>query len=179
MLLIRALFILLSERGFRRKWPDMFSVQLGHLINVLKSLSVPICLHQKPHIKMTWCKILDRWPKKKESICSLQFNFCYESNFGKTSKKKTGFYALIPFTLCILTLITKVPVLKRVPILKLPGLGRDCKQSYALCHSWQCMQCRSVEVKNIHSSSPNSSFPVSLHLSSTKHKDSTHTVSVS
>lgn len=42
-----------------------------------------------------------------------------------------------------------------------------------------CKVCRPVKVKNIHSSSLNSSFSLFLHLSSTKHKSSTHTVSVS
>lgn len=71
MLLIQALFILLSERDFSRKRPDRFSVQLGHLIHVLKSLSVPIYLHQKHHIKMIRCKILDE--KKNNMQLGIKF----------------------------------------------------------------------------------------------------------
>lgn len=84
MLLIQALFILLSERGFSRKRADMFSAQLSHLMCVLKSLSVLIYLHLKPHTKMIRYKILDGWKKKKKkqyAACSLFF--CYKSCLGK------------------------------------------------------------------------------------------------
>lgn len=45
MVLIKALFILLSERSFSRKRADMFSALLSHLMHVLRSLLVLIYLH--------------------------------------------------------------------------------------------------------------------------------------
>lgn len=91
MLLIQALFILLSERGFSRKRADMFSAQLSHLMCVLKSLSVLIYLHLKPHTKMIRYKILDGWKKKKKkAVCSLQFIFLLQELSGKGLEYQSG-----------------------------------------------------------------------------------------
>lgn len=49
MLLIQALFILLSERGFSRKRPNMFSFQLAHLIHVLKFVSSDLLASKAPY----------------------------------------------------------------------------------------------------------------------------------
>lgn len=84
MLLIQALFILLSERGFSRKsWyvqcsAESFNACSQKFVGIdLLALKAPYKNDQVQNI---------RWIKKKKAMCSLQLIFCYKSCLGKIWK---------------------------------------------------------------------------------------------